>query len=660
MAWRYVLAFVLSTAFLFAWSYFTAPRKPPGAGPGARPAAQPPPPVQAPPPTGVQAEPAAQAPGAKPRPSFARKDARIAAGPGLEVVADSRSGRLSRAYLPGFHESLEAKEPYQLFAPPHDGPGVFTLEIEDPSNPTRPSRIPIDEDWDLAAGADAGAQALAVFRNEVDGVLITKTVLAGEPELGAGEPGPRHLKLRLELENKGPEAAEVTYRLYGPAAVDTESLRSDWSDIELVFGTSARGGEVQGEVVAAPKVLHKEIGTPDRPVAWAGVSNNYFTCVLFPFPGGARADFVEKAFADSIPDPASLAALARSEHKRSLDELDPPALAAIREKAYKNVRVGFRSVKLRIPPGGAVAHEYGLYLGPRDRKVLDRYEAIGLAEVNQYGTFGALVRFFIWLLGILKTAAFGSWGVAIVLLTVLVKLCLHPVNKRSQASMQRFQKKMQAIKPEMDELKQRYANKPALLQKEMGQLMKSRGINPGQQMLGCLLIFLQLPIWYGLYSTLQYAIGLRQSSFLYIEDLTRPDNLFPLGFAVPFAGWTTFNLLPVLYVILTVVQQRLQPKPEDPQMLTQYRMMTFMMVFFGFIFYSFPAGFMLYIMTSAGLGILESKIIKAEIARDEARESAAGGRAGSEGQRAGPVPLYPARPHRSEDGAKRQKGKSRR
>jgi membrane protein insertase Oxa1/YidC/SpoIIIJ len=76
----------------------------------------------------------------------------------------------------------------------------------------------------------------------------------------------------------------------------------------------------------------------------------------------------------------------------------------------------------------------------------------------------------------------------------------------------------------------------------------------------------------------------------------------------------------------------MQPKPQDPQMLAQYRMMTFMLVFFGFIFYKFPAGFMLYIMTRAALGIIESKIIKAELAHEEAkgnREAAGGGESGS-------------------------------
>ena len=127
----------------------------------------------------------------------------------------------------------------------------------------------------------------------------------------------------------------------------------------------------------------------------------------------------------------------------------------------------------------------------------------------------------------------------------------------------RFQKKMQRMKPELDELKAKYGDNRIKLNQEMQKLWKKHDVNPAQQMAGCLIIFLQLPIWFGLYSTRQYAIGLRQAPFLYIEDLTRPDRLFSFGYALPWIGeW--FNLLPLLYVILTVVNQRLQPKPEDP------------------------------------------------------------------------------------------------
>jgi YidC/Oxa1 family membrane protein insertase len=259
-----------------------------------------------------------------------------------------------------------------------------------------------------------------------------------------------------------------------------------------------------------------------------------------------------------------------------------------------------------------------------------------------------------WLLGLLKTISLGSWGLAIILLTVVVKVCLHPINRKSQGSMQRFQKKLQKVKPQMDEIKAKYAQNRIKMNQELQKVFKEHGINPGQQMAGCLILFLQLPIWLGLYYSLQYAIGLRQASFLYVSDLTRPDHLFSFGTNVPFLGMY-FNLLPVLYVILTVVNQQLQPKPDDPQMRAQFRMMSFMLVFFGFIFYSFPAGFMFYFMTSSALGILESKIIKAELAREGDLASPA---LSASGAPSASSTYYPSRPKKpEEDSGRKKKGR---
>src|SRR5438093_9952840 len=100
---------------------------------------------------------------------------------------------------------------------------------------------------------------------------------------------------------------------------------------------------------------------------------------------------------------------------------------------------------------------------------------------------------------------------------------------------------------------------------------------------GCLMIFLQLPIWYALYSSIEVSLDLRQAPFLWIRDLTQPDRLAHLPFTIPFLG-DELNVLPVVYVILTILQQKMQPMPTDPQMQQQMKMMTYLMVFFGFIF----------------------------------------------------------------------------
>jgi YidC/Oxa1 family membrane protein insertase len=134
---------------------------------------------------------------------------------------------------------------------------------------------------------------------------------------------------------------------------------------------------------------------------------------------------------------------------------------------------------------------------------------------------------------------------------------------------------------------------------------------------GCFLMLLQLPIWVALIGVFQVAIEIRQAPAFFglISDLSLPDHTFRFGSPLPILG-EYLNVLPVLYVVLTLVQQRLMPKPKDEQARQQQRMMGFMMVFFGFIFYSFASGLLLYFLTSATLGIVEQRIIRREIAAE--------------------------------------------
>lgn len=626
MFWRYLLAMLLTMVVIFAWQAVHPPRakRPAPERPAAPREERPEPkPAELPPAVPVPAGPEGAV--ASARPSRERRTARASVPERFECVADSRGASLAQVYLLGYRESVAERTPYRLLSSPEDGFGVLGLAIES-EDPAR-SRIPAEENWILKTGDREGAPPLVEFEDEVDGVRVSKSIEPGVPEdLGLAPGSVRgalpHAKVVLRFTNESPEPRAITYRLYGPAGIDSENttVQTEGSDLYVVVGAHAGGGRIHCVSLAAAK-LPAGRWERNHTVAWIGASNNYFASVLFPLPAGVRSGFVDRAFAEAYPDSDAVRKAARKAWGREPGDLDPASRRAVEEKAFKNVRCGLRSARFVVGPGETVVHEYGLYLGSRETSELVPYERIGIEGVNQYGTFGFLVRLFMGTLKVLRSIAFGSWGVAIVLLTLLVRLCLYPINRRSQASVQRFQKQMQSIKPEMDELKARYGSNRAKMNAEMQKLWKKHGINPAQPMAGCLVLFLQLPIWWGLYSTLQYAIGLRQAGFLWIRDLTRPDELLFLGWkGLPLFGdkLEYLNLLPILYVVLTVLQQRAQPKPEDPQMLAQYRTMTFMMVIFGFIFYSFPAGFMLYIMTSAGLSIVESRIIKAKLAREGA------------------------------------------
>ena len=137
-------------------------------------------------------------------------------------------------------------------------------------------------------------------------------------------------------------------------------------------------------------------------------------------------------------------------------------------------------------------------------------------------------------------------------------------------------------------------------------MYRKHGVNP---LGGCLPVVVQLPIFMGLYWSLYLSVNLRLSNFLYIDNLAAPDHLFKWGFNVPFLGpW--LNLLPIITVILFVVQQKMfTPPAADEQAAMQQKIMSYMMIFIGFMFYHVPSGLCLYFIASSLWGIAEKKLM---------------------------------------------------
>src|SRR5260221_1217594 len=138
------------------------------------------------------------------------------------------------------------------------------------------------------------------------------------------------------------------------------------------------------------------------------------------------------------------------------------------------------------------------------------------------------------------------------------------------------------------------------------ELFQKHGHNPFS---GCLPLFLQLPIFIGLYQALNHAVDLRLASFLWIDNLAAPDALFKMPFAIPFLG-QEFNLLPLITIVLFVVQQKMfMPPPSSEQEAMQMKMMNYMMIFMGVMFYKVPAGLCVYFIASSLWGMGERKLL---------------------------------------------------
>jgi len=206
------------------------------------------------------------------------------------------------------------------------------------------------------------------------------------------------------------------------------------------------------------------------------------------------------------------------------------------------------------------------------------------------------------------------YGVCILLLTVLVRGAMHPVS-RKQA---RTTMKMQALAPELKKLKEKFKDDKQALGMAQMELYRKHGINP---MGSCWMMFLQMPVFLGLYYCLQESIHFRLKPFLWIRSLTAPDMVIHWGDKIPWiSSWSNygsftylgpyFNLLPVIAVALMIVQQKYtMPPAADEQAAMQQKMMKYMMVFFGLMFYKVAAGLCLYFIASSLWGFAERKLL---------------------------------------------------
>ncbi|MEO1336047.1 MAG: membrane protein insertase YidC, partial [Myxococcota bacterium] len=232
------------------------------------------------------------------------------------------------------------------------------------------------------------------------------------------------------------------------------------------------------------------------------------------------------------------------------------------------------------------------YFGVKKPSLLTRVDA-GLEGAIDYTLFGGLnlaplCTVLLWILGIIYSLT-GSWGIAIIGLTILVKLVLFPLNQRSMKSM----RALSALKPEMDKLREKYKGDQQRQNEEMIRLYREHNVNPAG---GCLPLLLQMPIMFALYRALWASVDLYQQEFLWVSDLTTRDP---------------FWILPLTLVAVMFIQQKTTPTTMDP---AQQRVMLYMMpLMFGFFMAALPAGLCLYILANTVLTIAQQHLINRTI-----------------------------------------------
>jgi YidC/Oxa1 family membrane protein insertase len=273
------------------------------------------------------------------------------------------------------------------------------------------------------------------------------------------------------------------------------------------------------------------------------------------------------------------------------------AVQIIRNDRILNHRYIFDEVHIR--PGDQKTFEFNLFLGPKEMKTLRELNN-DLDRVVHFGMFDFLAKPCLWLMNFLYRYI-PNYGVAIIILTILIKMLLWPLGNKSYKSMNEMKK----IQPLIAEIKEKYKHDKKKMNEEFMNLYKVYKINP---MGGCLPLLLQLPVFFALYRMLYEAIELRHAPFmLWINDLSAPDRLFDFGFSIPFMQ-APYGI-PVLTIIMgatMILQQKMSPPPGDP---IQAKMMTFMPIVFTVIFINFSSGLVLYWLVNNVLSISQQYYI---------------------------------------------------
>lgn len=254
--------------------------------------------------------------------------------------------------------------------------------------------------------------------------------------------------------------------------------------------------------------------------------------------------------------------------------------------------VGVVEPLMSVPAGGSGEMSSKLYIGPEKQDVLAGI-APGLELTIDYGILTFLAEPIFWVLNHIHSVV-GNWGVAIILLTLLIKLVFYKLSATSYRSMARLKK----FQPKLKQLKENYGDDKVIFQQKMMKLYKEEKINP---LGGCLPIFIQMPVFIALYWVLLYSVEMRQAPFmLWIQDLSAQDPYY---------------ILPVVMGITMYIQQKLNPSAMMDEM--QQKVMKFLPFIFTFFFLWFPAGLVLYWVVNNILSVAQQWYITRQIEAGE-------------------------------------------
>jgi YidC/Oxa1 family membrane protein insertase len=554
------------------------------------------------------APPPAAAPASKPAPPPAAPTPQeIVRHPELPPVT-LRTGRLKAVFTnvgAGLRELAALYENEEvLLLGPRPG-GAPHLAVREVGGPDPVETLP----WKLEEQTERSVRYSIVLRSGVR--LAKKFTLDPEAyrlgfvlDVEGPADGPEDRKVQLELlalQGIQPDSPyRYDYYLHGVVAMDGRILEFDWAGIssgeaKLAEARRQPPGSARDQAVQeARKYFTVTTGRKD----WFGLKNRFFAILLQPI-GPARTRLEAYEF-HTLPSGA-------------------PAGPGVPDK---NLSAAVRTEPLAVRDR-RVSFEFSAYAGPLKRDFLA--EVPGALDLINYGAgctkgcgpvgvlfapMAALVNLVApAILGLLKFfgGLFGNYGVGIILTTLVIRVLLFPLSKKSQVSAFR----MQQLAPKIQALRERYKDDQQKFGVEQMRLFREHKINP---LSGCVPLLLQMPIFVGMYSVFELSVELRREPFvLWIRDLSQPDMLLGPWAPIEIPLLPTIdglNLLPIVMTVIWFLQAYYAPRSPDPQMAAQQKILLAMPVIFGLMCYGLASGLSLYFLMNSLLAMVEQKVIK--------------------------------------------------
>ncbi|MCK4753041.1 MAG: YidC/Oxa1 family insertase periplasmic-domain containing protein, partial [Planctomycetes bacterium] len=483
----------------------------------------------------------------------------------------SKGAAIERATLSGFDDrDYKDPQPLVLLSPVTED--ILPMANREIIFVNRNSQLPLHKLHWANLGTDTGydgsqsAAFEAIVKDESTGKPIIKLVKTYKII-----PGSYMLDCSINVENLSNIEQKIRLNLAGPVGLGREGVRGDMR--KAVAGFKDAQGQVTSvrldirKLRKARTIEDRLLAKPGDNFIWLASTSKYFAAILVPL-----ADEGEDYCKWALDRTARYYNPDRDQKGDSGDEavgvdlkIAPKVLAAAGEANSKK------------------AYNFKLYLGPKDKTLFDEneyYKKLGFVHTIDFLACCCPVS-------VISPLAFGifaimrwmymfipNYGVVIIIFVFFIRIALHPLTKKGQLSMS----KMGQLGPKAEELKKKYANDKAELNKRIMALYKEEGVSP---ISGMLPMMVQMPVWIALYSAIYASIELRGAPFLpfWITDLSAPDALVRFAtITLPIFGKiSSFNLLPIMMGVAFYLQQKLMPKPaaatSNPQMAQQQKMM---------------------------------------------------------------------------------------